>query len=123
MSGGAEPGGQRDTGPHEHGGHYRVVLGVAVIQGQDHQVLIVGGQTYQLGHDFGAVDVVRVGDEDPFRSGRGARGVYDRGIVQGVQRDRGQFLEHACLKAHLPSAAWQDPETEIWIFSADVFPA
>ena len=63
----------------------------------------------------------------------GRHGLWIRqGFFQGVllpqvatehRWDRGQFLGHACLKAHLPSAAWQDPETEIWIFSADVFPA
>ncbi len=35
--------------------------------------------------------------------------------------DRNQFLEHCCLKAGLPGNAWKDKETEIYIFSADVF--
>jgi AmmeMemoRadiSam system protein B/AmmeMemoRadiSam system protein A len=35
--------------------------------------------------------------------------------------DRTAFLEHTCEKAHLPKDAWKDKETEIFIFSADVF--
>ncbi|RKY64397.1 MAG: hypothetical protein DRQ02_11505 [Candidatus Latescibacterota bacterium] len=31
------------------------------------------------------------------------------------------FLEHTCYKAGLPKDAWQDRETEIWTFSAEVF--
>jgi AmmeMemoRadiSam system protein A len=35
--------------------------------------------------------------------------------------DRDTFLEHTCQKAGLPSNAWKEKETEIFIFSADVF--
>jgi AmmeMemoRadiSam system protein B/AmmeMemoRadiSam system protein A len=35
--------------------------------------------------------------------------------------DRKTFLEHTCRKAGLPINAWQDEETEIEIFSAEVF--
>jgi len=35
--------------------------------------------------------------------------------------DRETFLEHTCLKAGLPRDAWQDKNTEIQIFSAQVF--
>jgi len=35
--------------------------------------------------------------------------------------DRQTFLEHTCQKAGLPSNAWKDKETEIYIFSADIF--
>jgi hypothetical protein len=35
--------------------------------------------------------------------------------------DRTAFLEGTCRKAGLPADAWKDPETEIYIFSADVF--
>jgi AmmeMemoRadiSam system protein B/AmmeMemoRadiSam system protein A len=31
------------------------------------------------------------------------------------------FLEHTCQKAGLPSAAWKEPEADIYIFSANVF--
>lgn len=35
--------------------------------------------------------------------------------------DRRAFLEHACLKARLPKDAYRDAQTEIYVFSADVF--
>jgi len=35
--------------------------------------------------------------------------------------DRTKFLEQTCLKAGLPPNAWQDPQTKIEIFSAQVF--
>ena len=35
--------------------------------------------------------------------------------------DRTQFLQQACKKAKLPDEAWQDPETEIYLFSSQVF--
>ncbi len=33
------------------------------------------------------------------------------------------FLEHACKKAWLPADAWKDPETKIYVFTAQVFGA
>ncbi len=35
--------------------------------------------------------------------------------------DRKTFLEHACLKAGLPPDAWEEEETKIYTFSADIF--
>lgn len=35
--------------------------------------------------------------------------------------DRRTFLEQCCRKANLPKAAWKDPATRIFIFSAEVF--
>jgi len=35
--------------------------------------------------------------------------------------DRETFLEHTCLKAGLSPNDWKDPNTEIYIFSAQVF--
>ena len=35
--------------------------------------------------------------------------------------DRQTFLEHTCQKAGLPSSAWKEKNTEIYIFSADIF--
>lgn len=35
--------------------------------------------------------------------------------------DRKTFLEHTCQKAGLPSNAWKERDTEIYIFSADIF--
>jgi AmmeMemoRadiSam system protein A len=35
--------------------------------------------------------------------------------------DRTTFLEYTCMKAGLPKDAWKSGETQIYIFSADVF--
>jgi len=35
--------------------------------------------------------------------------------------ERQTFLEHTCQKAGLPSNAWKEKDTEIYIFSADIF--
>ncbi len=35
--------------------------------------------------------------------------------------DRETFLQQTCRKANLPPTAWQDPQTEIYTFTADVF--
>jgi len=34
---------------------------------------------------------------------------------------RETFLQHTCLKAGLPETAWQDPESEIYLFGAQIF--
>jgi len=56
--------------------------------------------------------------------------VMKRGLYQGLllpqvateqSWDRDAFLEHTCYKAGLPGDAWRDPDTEIYIFSAEVF--
>jgi AmmeMemoRadiSam system protein B/AmmeMemoRadiSam system protein A len=61
----------------------------------------------------------------------GTHGIYIRnGAYSGLllpqvatewNWDRTAFLEHTCEKAHLPKDAWREKETEIFIFSADVF--
>jgi uncharacterized protein len=61
----------------------------------------------------------------------GKHGLY---IVQGMFRGlllpqvatecrwgKVEFLEHTCLKAGLPRSAWQDTDTEINVFEAEVF--
>ncbi len=35
--------------------------------------------------------------------------------------DRMTFLRETCRKAGLPSRAWQDEDTKVYIFSADIF--
>ncbi|MBN1793855.1 MAG: AmmeMemoRadiSam system protein A [Candidatus Omnitrophica bacterium] len=35
--------------------------------------------------------------------------------------DRDTFLRHICIKAGLPEDAWRDDESELFVFSADVF--
>jgi uncharacterized protein (TIGR00296 family) len=35
--------------------------------------------------------------------------------------DRYQFLEATCRKASLPPVAWKEKDTELYVFSADIF--
>lgn len=35
--------------------------------------------------------------------------------------DKEQFLEHLCLKGGMSATAWQDPETEVEVYQAEVF--
>jgi AmmeMemoRadiSam system protein B/AmmeMemoRadiSam system protein A len=42
-------------------------------------------------------------------------------VATEYKMDRQTFLEHTCQKAGLPSNAWKDKNTEIYIFSADIF--
>lgn len=61
----------------------------------------------------------------------GKHGIYIvRGMYRGVllpqvatqyNWDKITFLEETCHKAGLPGHAWKDDETEIYIFSADIF--
>ena len=61
----------------------------------------------------------------------GLHGIYiRRGYASGLLLpqvatdygwDRETFLQHTCMKAGLPTDAWQKKETEIYIFSADIF--
>ncbi len=53
-----------------------------------------------------------------------------RGVFQGLLLpqvateygwDRETFLDQTCLKAGMEPGCWRDPDTEIYIFSADIF--
>ncbi len=61
----------------------------------------------------------------------GVHGVYiEKGFSSGLLLpqvatengwDRDTFLEYTCMKAGLPKNAWKSKDTDIYIFSADVF--
>ncbi len=61
----------------------------------------------------------------------GVHGIYiKKGWLSGLllpqvateyRWDRETFLEHTCMKAGLPVHAWKEKDTEIYIFSADIF--
>lgn len=69
--------------------------------------------------------------QDPAEIEVGRHGLYiRRGPFSGVLLpqvaveygwDRETFLRETCRKAGLPPDAWRDPETEIYVFSAEVF--
>jgi AmmeMemoRadiSam system protein A len=49
------------------------------------------------------------------------RGLLLPQVATDHDLDRETFLAETCRKASLPSDSWRDPETEIWIFEAEVF--
>ncbi len=61
----------------------------------------------------------------------GTHGIYIRNghrsglllpqVAEKYRWDRTTFLEQTCRKARLPEDAWKHPDTEIYIFSAEVF--
>lgn len=50
-----------------------------------------------------------------------ARGLLLPQVASQYGWDRTTFLEQTCSKAGLPPNAWQDPESRIYVFSAEVF--
>lgn len=79
--------------------------------------------------EISALSPLRRGNAEEVEVGR--HGIYiTRGIFRGVLLpqvatehgwDRQLFLEHTCIKAGLPPDAWQDGETRIELFTAEVF--
>lgn len=72
--------------------------------------------------------------DDPLTLRLGIDGIYiKKGFASGcflpqVATEAGwnkeEFLSHCCAhKAGLPAKAWKDPQTEVYLFSADVFGA
>ena len=64
---------------------------------------------------------IRVGTHGIYIRKGGYSGLLLPQVATEWKWDRAAFLEHTCEKAHLPKDAWKDKETEIYIFSADVF--
>lgn len=52
---------------------------------------------------------------------RGQRGLLLPQVATEHGWDAKTFLEHVCLKAGLPTDAWQDPSSELETFTAQVF--
>ncbi len=49
------------------------------------------------------------------------RGLLLPQVAEEYGWDRSTFLMQTCYKAGLPESAWEDPQTEIYIFEAEVF--
>jgi AmmeMemoRadiSam system protein A len=49
------------------------------------------------------------------------RGLLLPQVATEYNWDRETFLAHTCLKAGLPKEAWQDKDTKIFVFAANVF--
>lgn len=64
---------------------------------------------------------IQVGVHGIFLRGDGRSGLLLPQVATENGWDRNAFLQNTCRKAGLPSEAWKDQSTEIFIFSADVF--
>ncbi|MCU0578546.1 MAG: AmmeMemoRadiSam system protein A [Desulfobacterota bacterium] len=67
------------------------------------------------------VTEIEVGKHGLFLERGGRSGLLLPQVATEYRWDRQTFLEHTCLKAGLPREAWQDPETRIYVFSAEIF--
>lgn len=65
-------------------------------------------------------DVV-VGEHGLMVSAGGRRGLLLPQVPVAQGWDRTTFLRHACEKAGLPAEAWQDPATQLHVFTAQIF--
>jgi AmmeMemoRadiSam system protein B/AmmeMemoRadiSam system protein A len=66
-------------------------------------------------------DELQVGLHGIYMRRNGRAGLLLPQVATEYGWDRTTFLEQTCRKAGLPKDAWKDKETEIYIFSADVF--
>jgi MEMO1 family protein len=68
-----------------------------------------------------SADEIEVGKHGIVIVRNGSMGLLLPQVATEYNWDRSEFLDHCCLKAGLPRNTWQDKQTEIYIFSADVF--
>jgi hypothetical protein len=68
-----------------------------------------------------STDEIEVGKHGIVIVRNGSMGLLLPQVATEYNWDRSEFLDHCCLKAGLPRNIWQDKQTEIYIFSADVF--
>jgi AmmeMemoRadiSam system protein A len=67
------------------------------------------------------VDEIEVGRHGLYISKGYFRGTLLPQVASERDWDREAFLRHTCIKAGLPPDAWEEPETEIFTYEADVF--
>jgi uncharacterized protein (TIGR00296 family) len=66
------------------------------------------------------ISVIEVGRHGLYIVQGGHSGLLLPQVATDYKWDRLTFLQQTCHKARLPSDAWQDKQTRIFIFSADV---
>jgi len=67
------------------------------------------------------IDEIEVGKHGLYMTKEFYSGILLPQVATEYGWDRITFLEHTCTKAGLPKNAWKEKDTEIYIFSADVF--
>ena len=68
-----------------------------------------------------SVDEIRVGTHGLIVKSGHRQGLLLPQVAEEQQWGRDTFLEHTCYKAGLPGDCWKKPDTEIFVFSAEVF--
>ena len=72
-------------------------------------------------HRIADVEEIQVGKHGIYMKRGSSSGLLLPQVATDWGWDRNTFLQHTCTKAGLPEDAWKDKNTEIYIFSADVF--
>ncbi|MBI4553705.1 MAG: AmmeMemoRadiSam system protein B [Candidatus Latescibacteria bacterium] len=67
------------------------------------------------------LDDLHIGTHGLYIRGQGASGLLLPQVATEHRWDRETFLTHTCQKARLPAEAWKRPDTECFIFEAEVF--
>jgi AmmeMemoRadiSam system protein A len=67
------------------------------------------------------VEEIQVGVHGLYLRNGSCRGLLLPQVATQYNWDRDTFLQQTCCKACLPPMAWKDPQTEIYVFSADIF--
>lgn len=67
------------------------------------------------------IDEIQVGKHGLYLRQGARRGLLLPQVATEYNWDRETFLQQTCVKASLPPLAWKDPQTEIYLFSAEVF--
>ena len=67
-----------------------------------------------------SIEEIEVGRHGIYLERNFSRGVLLPQVAIDHNWDRTTFLKQTCLKAGLPEDAWQSPDTEIYIFSAQI---
>lgn len=72
-------------------------------------------------HRIDDVSEIEVGTHGLYIRKGGRSGLLLPQVATEWRWDRDTFLRETCCKAGLAPDAWRDPETEIYVFAADVF--
>jgi len=68
-----------------------------------------------------SIEEIKVGEHGLIIQRGFERGLLLPQVATQYGWNREQFLEQTCYKAGLPGDTWKDPETEIYIFTAEIF--
>jgi AmmeMemoRadiSam system protein A len=68
-----------------------------------------------------SIEEIEVGRHGLMISAHGRRGLLLPQVATEQGWDLETFLSHTCYKAGLPTDQWRKPETEIYIFEAEIF--